>query len=242
MRLARALTLAFAAWTAAAAPTLAETTISRANAPAPALAPRLAALLGAERQALAALPPDALATPARRVRAEAAAHADDASGPAIARAAGQAPGALRYDAAWLAAQAPATGGSEWECLARAVYFEARGETIAGRFAVAEVVLNRVDSPAYPASVCAVVQQGGRGGCQFSFTCDGLSDRIGEPGAWREAGAIAALMLAGAPRTLTNGATHFHTRAVRPAWAHRFPRTAAIGAHLFYRQPLVRVSN
>jgi spore germination cell wall hydrolase CwlJ-like protein len=44
------------------------------------------------------------------------------------------------------------------------------------------------------------------------------------------------MLDGAPRSLTDGATHFHTRAVRPGWAMRFPRTAAIGAHLFYRQP------
>jgi spore germination cell wall hydrolase CwlJ-like protein len=51
-----------------------------------------------------------------------------------------------------------------------------------------------------------------------------------------AGRIARLMLDGAPRALTDGATHFHTRAVNPRWAHRFPRTAAIGAHLFYRQP------
>ena len=221
MRLARALTLAFAALNAAVAPVAAETTTSRANAPAPAMAPRLAALFSAERDAVAALPPGALAIPVRKARQE--------------------PDAIRHDAEWLAAQAPPTGGRDGECRARAVFFEARGESVAARFAVAGVVLNRVDSPAYPSNVCAVVNQGGRGGCQFSFTCDGIPDRIGEAGAWREAGLIAGVMLAGAPRTLTQGATHFHTGAVRPGWAHRFPRTAAIGAHFFYRQPVVRVS-
>jgi spore germination cell wall hydrolase CwlJ-like protein len=84
-------------------------------------------------------------------------------------------------------------------------------------------------------VCGVVKQAGGGGCQFSFTCDGAPDRMRDPAAIAQAGKIARLMLDGAPRGLTAGATHFHTRAVNPGWANRFPRTAAIGAHLFYRQ-------
>lgn len=142
--------------------------------------------------------------------------------------------ALRYDRDWLAALPPATGGRDWECLTRALYFEARGEPVRGQFAVAEVILNRVDSPDYPDSVCAVVEQGSRGRCQFSFVCDGRSDRFRERAAYLQAGKIARLMLDGAPRLLTGGATHFHSRAVRPGWAGRMPRTAEIGRHLFYR--------
>jgi spore germination cell wall hydrolase CwlJ-like protein len=97
-------------------------------------------------------------------------------------------------------------------------------------------LNRVDSRRYPKTVCGVVQQGGRGGCQFSYNCDGARDVMAEAGAADLAGRIARVMLDGAPRGLTNGATYFHTRAVRPAWASRFSRTAEIGAHLFYSQP------
>lgn len=142
--------------------------------------------------------------------------------------------AIRYDAAFLGGLPEASGDAAWECLARAIYFEARGETIRGQVAVAEVILNRVDSQLYPDDICRVVHQGGSRGCQFSFTCDGFSDRIRERAAYATAGKIARLMLDGAPRTLTDGATHFHTRQVRPGWAHRMPRTASIGAHLFYR--------
>ncbi|MBL4918259.1 cell wall hydrolase [Szabonella alba] len=146
---------------------------------------------------------------------------------------------VSYDRVWLADQPAVSGGQEWACLAKALYFEARGETVKGQFAVAEVILNRVDSGAYPNSVCAVVNQGSgrRNACQFSFTCDGKDDRIREADAYDAAGKIAQVMLSGAPRKLTQGATHFHTTQVRPRWAHRFPRTAQIGAHLFYRQPL-----
>lgn len=143
---------------------------------------------------------------------------------------------VRYDDRFLADLPGATGDAEWECLRKAIYFEARGESLKGQFAVAEVILNRVDNPRYPSTVCRVVNQGGRKGCQFSFTCDGIRDVMREKAAAERAGKIARLMLDGLPRALTEGATHFHTRAVRPGWAHRFPRTAAIGAHLFYRQP------
>jgi spore germination cell wall hydrolase CwlJ-like protein len=98
--------------------------------------------------------------------------------------------------------------------------------------VAEVILNRVDSPLYPGSVCGVVGQG----CQFSYACDGRPDVMTDAAARSVAARIAAAMLGGAPRLLTQGATHFHTPAVRPSWSKRFPRTATIGFHHFYRQP------
>jgi spore germination cell wall hydrolase CwlJ-like protein len=140
----------------------------------------------------------------------------------------------RYSRAWVEARPEAAGDADWECLAKAIYFEARGESVRGQFAVAEVILNRVDSPLYPRTVCRVVHQGGAGGCQFSFTCDGRADRIRDREAYGVAGKIARAMLDGAPRALTDGATHFHTRNVRPKWAKRMPRTVSIGAHLFYR--------
>lgn len=141
-----------------------------------------------------------------------------------------------YNRAWLASQPAATGSTQWECLAEALYFEARGETVKGQFAVAEVIMNRVDSPRFPNSVCGVVNQGtGRKyACQFSYTCDGLPETIAEPAAWNVAGKIAREVIDGAPRALTEGATFYHTRAVKPYWAKSFTKTAAIGDHQFYR--------
>jgi spore germination cell wall hydrolase CwlJ-like protein len=140
--------------------------------------------------------------------------------------------------AWLMAQAAPEGDAEWQCLTEALYFEARGESLEGQIAVAEVILNRVDSKLYPRSVCGVVKQRGGGGCQFSYVCDGRT-RMREKGAADLAGRIARAMLDHAPRLLTDGATHFHTRGVRPGWSRKFSHTASIGAHLFYRQPGLR---
>ena len=139
---------------------------------------------------------------------------------------------------WLLAQPAPTGDADWQCLTEALYFESRGESLQGQIAVAEVILNRVDSALYPRSVCGVVKQRGGGGCQFSYVCDGKK-RMREKVAADLSGRIARAMLDGAPRLLTDGATHFHTRQVRPGWSRRFAHTASIGAHLFYRQPLPR---
>ena len=144
----------------------------------------------------------------------------------------------------LASTPAAKGDAQWECLTEALYFEARGESVKGQFAVAEVILNRVDSPDYPDSVCAVVNQGtGRKyACQFSYTCDGLSDTVNDRRSWAKLGRIAEAMIEDGPRELTGGATHYHTTAVNPSWAGRIPRTAAIGAHLFYREATRTASN
>ncbi len=146
---------------------------------------------------------------------------------------------VAYDRDWLADLPAQRGDAEWSCLAKALYFEARGEPVRGQFAVAEVILNRVEALEYPDSICDVVHQGShrKNACQFSFACDGRPETIREKDAFLQVGKIAALMISGAPRALTDGATHFHTNAVRPRWASKFPRTATIGSHRFYRQPV-----
>lgn len=144
-------------------------------------------------------------------------------------------GKLVTDARILAALPSATGGPEWRCLTEALYFEARGETVKGQVAVAEVILNRVSSSRFPDSVCHVINQGtGRKyACQFTYTCDGRPENVTEPTAFDRVGKIARMMLNGAPRTLAGGATFYHTTAVNPSWARKFRRTARHGVHLFY---------
>ncbi len=200
----------------------ADETLSQSNAPA---ASELTDLFTQERRAIGQIDAAALSRLAPTPRGT------EAAQPAVTKR-----DTVRYDAAWLAAQPKASGGAEWQCLAEALYFEARGETVKGQFAVAEVILNRRDRRSYPATVCGVVNQGNSRGCQFSYTCDGRADRINEPAAFARVAKIAKLMIDGAPRALTEGATHFHTRNIRPSWARRFTNTAKIGAHLFYRQP------
>ncbi|MEZ5674575.1 Cell Wall Hydrolase [Thalassovita litoralis] len=143
---------------------------------------------------------------------------------------------ISYSREWLAGLPKAKGGEEWRCLAEALYFEARGESVKGQFAVAEVIMNRVESPRFPDTVCGVINQGtGRKyQCQFTYTCDGHAEVIGEPRAFERVAKVAKLILSGAPRNLTDGATYYHTKAVRPKWSRKFSRTATIGVHHFYR--------
>ena len=203
------------------------------------LAARLGALMGQERQALDVVTEarlSVLTAPLQAVVPQ-----DTVDQTATVAVALVAPATL---APQPTVQPAPTGGAEWQCLTEALYFEARGESLRGMYAVAEVILNRRDSGDYPNSVCGVVNQGtgAQYACQFTYTCDGRSDVVSERGAWNVVGQVAAQMLAGAPRTLTDGATHYHTRGVSPSWARRFPQTAAIGAHLFYRQPTRTASN
>lgn len=195
------------------------------------IASRLSALLGQERQSLSVVP-------------EARMTALTTLPPASERDVLLSSADISYDRSFLAALPTASGGAQWRCLSEALYFEARGESVEGIFAVGEVILNRVSSADYPNSVCAVINQGtGRKfGCQFTYTCDGIADRIAEQGAWVRVGKVARILVDGAERPLTDGATHYHTKAVSPSWAKRFPRTATIGSHYFYRQPTRTASN
>ncbi|WP_425050100.1 cell wall hydrolase [Psychromarinibacter sp. S121] len=149
-----------------------------------------------------------------------------------------APNGIEFSTAFLDSLPKPEGGNAWRCLTEALYFEARGESVRGQFAVAEVILNRVDRAEFPDSVCGVIKQGTgrRFQCQFTYTCDGAPETVNEPLSFERAGKIAALMLGGVDRMLTRGATHYHTVAVDPYWASRFPRTATIGVHHFYNMP------
>ncbi len=143
----------------------------------------------------------------------------------------------QFSRKWVDAQPRATGGAQWKCLSEALYFEARGETVKGQFAVAEVILNRVKSSRYPNSICGVINQGTgkKYQCQFTYTCDGRAEVIAEPASYARVGKIARAIMDGRASKLTSGATHYHTTAVNPKWARVFKRTARIGVHLFYRQ-------
>jgi len=126
---------------------------------------------------------------------------------------------------------------EERCLAEAIYFEARSEPPAGQAAVAQVVLNRVRSSLYPASICGVVYQNAHRhlSCQFTFACEGKSLKITEPASWAQAQKIAKEVLEG-KTYLANvgGATHYHANYVRPYWSRKLNRKDKIGRHIFYQ--------
>lgn len=140
---------------------------------------------------------------------------------------------------WMATPLPASVFSkeEQKCLATAVYFEARGENPRGQAAVAQVVLNRVRSPAYPKTVCGVVYQNDnwRNACQFSFACDGIKDRITSPYHYKLAQEIAMAVTAGKIFIPEVGSsTHYHATYVRPRWSRTMEKMKKIGLHIFYR--------
>lgn len=129
------------------------------------------------------------------------------------------------------------------CLAKNIYFEARGDTLAGRYAVADVVLNRVKDRRYPETICDVVRQGQKDSngnmkknrCQFSWYCDGKKDNTPNAEMWRQSQAIAyQIVILGTMRGITEGATHYHATYVNPSWNRGMDDIGRIGAHLFFR--------
>ena len=149
---------------------------------------------------------------------------------------------------------------ELYCLAKNIYFEAKSEPIAGQYAVADVVLNRVKDSRFPNTICEVVYEGPlreswqtkkqtdlddaeriyhpiRDRCQFSWWCEGKSDNIKDGDAWRKAQEIAYRLVNDYKhRGLTEGATHYHATYVNPKWAPTLDLVGRIGTHIFYRWP------
>lgn len=123
-----------------------------------------------------------------------------------------------------------TEGREQDCLANAVYFEARGEPLEGQLAVAEVVLNRARSGRYPNTICAVVTQP----AQFSFVRRGVIPRADRRSdAWRRAVGVARIAQAEASRLLPRNVLWYHANYVSPSWGRRLERNTRIGLHIFY---------
>jgi hypothetical protein len=227
MRLHQAWTIATAAFLVLSGAAFAEVTVSQSNEPASLMNTQIASLLGAEHQAVGAMPAEQLQKLWKGPQIEVAK-------PGLFGQTAKKPMLLHYSKDWLKQLPQPKTDPQWDCLRTALYFEARGEGVKGQFAVAEVILNRVDSNRYPNSICGVVKQGSNRSCQFSYNCDGMAEVLANPAAADIAGRIARVMMDGAPRGLTAGATHFHTKAVNPDWSRRFAKTASIGAHLFYR--------
>lgn len=128
------------------------------------------------------------------------------------------------------------GLSELQCMALNLYFEARGESRAGQQAVAHVVLNRANHRGFPKSVCGVVKQGGedkRYRCQFTWWCDGRSDRPRNKRSWRNSVILAAQVLTNQTIDPTNGALWYHADYVHPYWRRSMEKGPKIGKHIFY---------
>ena len=149
---------------------------------------------------------------------------------------------------------------ELYCLAQNVYFEAKSEPLAGQYAVADVVLNRVQDTRYPNTICEVVREGPikeswktrqhadlpdeeriyhpiKNRCQFSWYCDGKADVIRDSDAWRMAQIVAYKILhTEKMRGITEGATHYHADYVSPKWAKSIQLVGSISTHIFYRWP------
>jgi len=120
---------------------------------------------------------------------------------------------------------------QMRCLAGAVFFEARGEPIAGQLAVAQVIINRAESSRFPDDYCSVVLQR----AQFSFVRGGSLPPIPRKSkAWAGAKAVARVAHEGLWSSKVGDALYFHAHYVRPGWSHRLQRRATIARHIFYR--------
>jgi len=138
---------------------------------------------------------------------------------------------------------------EERCMALNIYHESRNENLAGQYAVADVVLNRVQDDRWPGSVCGVIYDAEmkpsmadptilipkRHRCQFSWYCDGMSDEPRNIDAWNASLTVAYQIMNNETfRGITEGATHYHATYVNPQWNRRFHQIGRIGTHIFYR--------
>ena len=122
---------------------------------------------------------------------------------------------------------------EIACLAQTIYFESRGEPAGGMLAVGHVVMNRSRDSGFPHSICGVVHQLNKGGCQFTFACDRRSDQPKGGADWTQSVRLARAIYSGETKDPTGGALWFQRFSVRGDWAPGIRRTARIGHHVFY---------
>ena len=131
--------------------------------------------------------------------------------------------------------------TERNCLAQAIYHEARGESEAGQLAVANVIVNRARSGKFPSTLCGVIYQNADKGyhrCQFTFACDGRNDAPGERRAWARSADLAQTIYAEFAQgkqvgAVPGSALYYHTTAVSPSWSNTYNAVAQIGSHIFY---------
>jgi len=148
------------------------------------------------------------------------------------------------------APAHAFDQEQLECLAKNIYFEARGESVQGQVAVSHVVLNRVKSKRFPNTICGVVKQGvasswylehhnkvvpARHMCQFSWYCDGKPDHPINVDAWVRSVKIASDVMRGIHSDITGGAMWYHADYVSPNWCDDFQHVRSIDTHRFYKE-------
>lgn len=127
--------------------------------------------------------------------------------------------------------APAQLSRQMECLAGAIYFESRGEPLAGQLAVAQVIINRAESDLFPSDYCGVVYQRS----QFSFVKGGRMPSIKRGSlAWQQAVKIARIAHEGLWDSAAGDALFFHAKYVKPKWSYRKQALATINTHIFYR--------
>ena len=121
--------------------------------------------------------------------------------------------------------------SELECLAKNIYYEAGNQDYEGRLAVATVTMNRVENKKFPSTVCGVVYQRSKSGCQFSWTC-GKRGKF-YPDLYKKSYAVAKEVLTNKVRLdIIKGALYFHNTSIKPKWTFAIP-VARIGNHIFY---------
>ena len=155
------------------------------------------------------------------------------------------------------AKVPNSGHQQIVCLAENIYFEARAESMEGKAGVANVTRNRVNDARWPSTYCEVVQQGPvreswktkknpdladedrvyyprKHRCQFSWYCDGKSDKPKDNMSWIVAQVVAYNTLYGYHKDNTHGATHYHATYVNPWWRKHYDKTVAHGSHIFYK--------
>ena len=132
------------------------------------------------------------------------------------------------------------------CMAKNIYFEAGNQPLAGKIAVAQVVMNRVANRDYPDNICGVIYQSKwrtnwqgnpvpvRNMCQFSWFCDGKSDEPVDSATWLASLEVAQAVAWGEYGDITEGATHYHSDSVNPYGADSLNETVGINNHLFYK--------